>query len=73
MIDCRYDAESIEKALRQSLSADMQAKAQKVVNPYEGQDTSRQIVKIIKEYMNKKCDMQKKFYDIPFENLEEGK
>ena len=73
VIDCSYDAESIEKALEQSLSADMQEKAQKVANPYEGQDTSRHIVKIIKEYMNKKCDIQKKFYDIPFENLEEGK
>ena len=35
-----------------------------IVNPYEGKNTSKVILDVIKEYLNRKHSMVKIFYDI---------
>lgn len=72
VIDCRYDSESIEKALEQGLSENMQVKAKTVMNPYEKNNTSEQIIDKIKEYMQYNYDIKKTFYDIQFDYSEEN-
>ena len=63
-IDCGYDTKQIESALKKALSSDFRCKAANVKNPYEGENTSYDIVRIISEALCHGIDIKKKFYDL---------
>ena len=64
VIDCGYDTKQIESALKKALSSDFRCKAANVKNPYEGENTSYDIVRIISEALCHGIDIKKKFYDL---------
>lgn len=64
VIDCGYDTKQIEAALKKALSSDFRCKVANVKNPYEGENTSCDIVRIISEMLRNGIDIKKKFYDL---------
>ena len=54
----------IESSLKKALSSDFRCKAANVKNPYEGKNTSYDIVRIISEALCHGIDIKKKFYDL---------
>lgn len=64
VINCGYGAEEIESALKKALSSDFRSKAANVKNPYEGEKTSYDIVRIISEALCHGIDIKKKFYNL---------
>ena len=64
VIDCGNDRGQIEAALQEALSSEFRNKAANVRNPYEGQKTSEEIVKVISKAVYDGIDLRKKFYDI---------
>lgn len=68
VIQCRPEAEAIDKAIKLALSDHFRNNASKAVNPYGNGATSDQIVTIVKDFLlNDKIDIKKKFYDIKFD------
>lgn len=63
VIDCMPDASSITKALNKIYSAEFKKKLADVKNPYEGENTIEQIVKILEE-ADIPTDLKKVFYDL---------
>lgn len=67
VIQCEPEADSIDKAIEQSLSKEFRGKITKAVNPYGDGNTSDKIVRVIKDYLfDGKIDIKKKFYNIEF-------
>ncbi len=64
VIDCGYSKEDIEAALQKALSSEFRNKIANIRNPYEGQNTSYEIVRIISEALKNGIDARKKFYDL---------
>ena len=64
VIDCGYSKDEIEGALLKALSSDFRKKIANIKNPYEGQHTSYEIVRIISEALHNGIDAKKKFYDL---------
>lgn len=65
IINCDSTRESIKNALNIALDDNFLSKARKTINPYQNANTSDKIVEIIKKYtINKKININKKFYDI---------
>lgn len=64
VINCGYGTEEIESALKKALSSHFRGKAANVKNPYEGEKTSYDIVRIISEALCHGIDIKKKFYDL---------
>ncbi len=64
VIDCGYSREEIEVALLKALSFDFRDRLANIENPYEGQHTSYEIVRIISEALRNGIDAKKKFYDL---------
>lgn len=65
IIDCGYKQEEIKKAIEYGLSPEFREICKKVSNPYEKENTSYEIVKIIKEYlMEDRINLKKTFYDL---------
>lgn len=67
VINCEPKKESIIDAIKLALSDEWLKKAQEAVNPYGDGYTSKRIVKIIIEAMEKPINLKKKFHDIDFE------
>jgi GDP/UDP-N,N'-diacetylbacillosamine 2-epimerase (hydrolysing) len=68
VINCKSLSQDIIKAIKKALSGDFVNLAKQAKNPYEGFNTSSQIVKHIKDFViNDKIDLKKKFYDIDTE------
>ena len=63
VINCGYSNVDIESALLKALSHEFRDKITKIKNPYEGYQTSYEIVKIIRETLYNGIDVRKKFYD----------
>ena len=65
VIDCGYTKEEIVKAMKHAMSKEFREIYRNAENPYEGENTSYSIVKIIKEYLNESdIDLKKVFYDL---------
>lgn len=64
VIDCGNDKEQIEAALLKALSPEFRNRIADIRNPYEGEETSTKIVKIIGKAVYEGIDLRKKFYDI---------
>ncbi|MDR1522251.1 MAG: UDP-N-acetylglucosamine 2-epimerase [Streptococcaceae bacterium] len=65
VINCKPLSQDIIKVINKALSDDFINVAKQAKNPYEGLNTSSQIVKHIKDFViNDKIDIKKKFYDL---------
>lgn len=64
VINCGNEIEDIEKALDLACSKDFKVSIKRQRNPYEGLDTSNEIVKVITESLREGIDIKKEFYDI---------
>lgn len=62
VISCDNTVTDIIAALQNALAYDRHR--EEAANPYEGQDTSCQIVWVIKQTLEKGIDLEKRFYDI---------
>lgn len=56
--------DEIKSAIASALSKEIQDKARQVLNPYEGENTSKKIVDCIKEFLQKDKNIKKRFYDM---------
>lgn len=67
VIHCKCNKEDISLAIARGLTDEFKAICKSAKNPYEGQNTSQEIINIIKHYIiENKIDLKKSFYDIPF-------
>ena len=67
VIDCKADPDSISNALERAVSPDFREAVQNVKNPYEKQDTAKNITAVIKK--SEICNIIKKhFVDLRFED-----
>lgn len=64
VINCTPERESIETAIRRALDPEMRVQAQRVKNPYQGQDTSRTIVSQVKRMILEGWCPAKEFFDV---------
>lgn len=64
VVHCGTKKSEIESAVEEALSSEFRSKAKQVINPYEGVDTSKRIIDVIKEYLNQDIGLKKQFYDI---------
>lgn len=64
VVHCGTKKSEIESAVEEALSSGFRNKAKQVINPYEGVDTSKRIIDVIKEYLNQDIGLKKQFYDI---------
>lgn len=72
VIHCGNGEADIERALEQAMSQTFKDSIRGVKNPYEGSHTSRQIIEVIEEALNRGIGLKKKFYDIKAVPGEEG-
>ena len=66
VVHCGYSVEEIEGAMGLVMTKEYQEDIKGRINPYEGCNTSRDIVEIIVEFLSKKSGIKKRFYDIRF-------
>jgi len=67
VINCEPIVDEISSAIRKALSPEWVSIAEVTKNPFGDGTTSKQIVDIIKEYLQEnKIKIMKKFYDLPF-------
>ncbi len=65
IINCEPEKNSIKSAINKALSQEFRISISDVRNPYEGNDTSENIINILKDFLfNNKIDLKKKFYDL---------
>lgn len=64
VIHCGTEKSEIESAVQEALSNEFGKKARQVTNPYEGVETSKKIIDVIKQYLNQEMILKKHFYDI---------
>ncbi len=64
IIHCGNKEADIEQALALALSDDFREKVRNVVNPYEGSNTSEQIVERIQRELQKGIELKKTFYEV---------
>lgn len=64
VIHCGSEEADIERALMQAMSQAFRDRIRGMKNPYEGSNTSQQIVDVIGEALDRGIDLKKKFYDI---------
>lgn len=65
IIDCKPDALDIQKSIEKAMSEEFREIAKKTKNPYGNGETSVNIVKTIKAFLQSgKIDLKKRFYDI---------
>ncbi len=70
VIDCLNNKESIVNAIYKALSKEFKDKIKQIENPYEGKDTSTEIISIIKKHFTQNnVNLKKTFYNIPFTNF----
>lgn len=63
VINCGNATEDIEKALNKAMSQEFREFIKKQKNPYEGTNTSNEILEVISEALEKGIEMKKEFYD----------
>lgn len=64
VINCEPKKEAIISAIEKALTPETQAGAKHAHNPYEGVDTSREMVQHIKEMLTGPRDLKKHFFDL---------
>ena len=64
VIHCGTEESEIESAVKEALSDAGREKAKQSMNPYEGVDTSKRIIEVIKKYLKQGIVLKKHFYDI---------
>ncbi|PWL95953.1 MAG: UDP-N-acetylglucosamine 2-epimerase (hydrolyzing) [Lachnospiraceae bacterium] len=64
VIDCKCEKIEIIQAVKRAEVMKTNVNMDLIVNPYEGKNTSKVILDVIKEYLNRKHSMVKIFYDI---------
>lgn len=64
VITCSNDAKEIDTALCKGLSSEFRKKTQEISNPYEGINTSDQILMTIKNALQTGINLKKNFYDL---------
>ena len=62
VIDCGYEAEEIEAAFQKALSS-FRESCRRVKNPYEGENTSKQMLEIILDILRNGAELKKRFYE----------
>lgn len=67
VIDCGCTPGEIENAIRKAQSMRSNNELRHEVNPYEGDNTSETILRVIREYLASGGDLKKRFYDMPWE------
>lgn len=70
VIHCRNASEEISDAIKTALTKEFADRIKKTENPYEGENTSKEIIRIIKTTLQEEIDLKKSFYDLPWK--EEG-
>lgn len=74
IIDCAPDKEHIVSAINKALSAEFQSFCRTCRNPYEGENPSGDIVKILQRFIREgRIDLKKEFYNIEFDEKCEKK
>lgn len=66
VIDCGNSTEDIVAAMNMARAMNEENKLDDVINPYEGEETSKRIVSIIRKYVLDGIQIKKEFYDIEF-------
>ncbi|WP_250278540.1 UDP-N-acetylglucosamine 2-epimerase [[Clostridium] colinum] len=66
VINCKVEVSEIKKAIEKALSHEFRNEIKNCKNPYEKNDTCKNIVFLIKQFLNKNVDCSKKFYNINF-------
>ncbi len=64
IISCEPEKNAISKAILKLKSEEFRENMKNVVSPYGDGNVSYNIYKCIKEFLNKKIDLKKKFYDL---------
>ena len=64
VIDCGWKKEEVVAAIQKAQIMRKDRSSKKLINPYEGVNTSNSIVAYIKSYLHENHDIKKKFYDI---------
>lgn len=64
IINCGNETDEIIKAIRTGLRDDAINELEDMKNPYEGENTSKDIVDIIKRAVHRRIDITKSFYDL---------
>lgn len=65
VIDCKCQLEDIQKSINKATSKEFRQICQKALNPYDKENTSKNIVDTIEDFLlNDRLDIQKDFYDI---------
>ena len=64
VIHCGTSAEEISDAIDKAMQADFRQIIKYERNPYEGENTSVEIVSIIKRFLRDGMDIKKRFYDL---------
>jgi len=64
VISCAPKEEEVVRALEKSFSRDFRKLCRNVKNPYGKGDAANRIMKILKQELNKKLEVQKAFYDL---------
>ena len=64
VIHCGTEESEIESAMKEALSDAGREKAKQSMNPFEGVDTSKRIIEVIKKYLKQGIVLKKHFYDI---------
>ncbi|EOS78998.1 UDP-N-acetyl-D-glucosamine 2-epimerase, UDP-hydrolysing [Dorea sp. 5-2] len=64
VIHCGTSVESIDDALDKAMQDDFRQRIKSERNPYESKNTSSEIVRVIKYFLQNGIDMKKKFYDL---------
>ena len=64
VIHCGTSVESIDDALDKAMQDDFRQRIKNERNPYESKNTSLEIVRVIKYFLQNGIDMKKKFYDL---------
>ena len=63
VIHCENGERDIERALVQAMSQEFRDSIRSMKNPYEGSHTSKQIVEVVEESLERGINLKKKFYD----------
>jgi len=67
VIDCGYEKNEIVEAIRKAEWMKKNKCLCEMKNPYEGQETSKKILEVIKKHLSQESSVVKKFLDVEFE------
>ncbi|WP_317367054.1 UDP-N-acetylglucosamine 2-epimerase [uncultured Tyzzerella sp.] len=66
VINCDYEKNNIEMSIKKALSKSFKEEIKRYNNPYEKDNTCKNIIYYIKQFLKNNNDNMKKFYDIKF-------